>query len=126
MRERKIEREIDEKRSEDVREVGDIKKGTVMENDMGKGGKKKRGRKDWCNGSFHFCPFVSLFCYFWYVFLQNCDFMGTHFKENTDDDVERNENIGKGSNGVVFKVLTKNRKHRLVVKEVRYLREESG
>ena len=97
-----------------------------MENDMGKGGKKKRGRKDWCNGSFHFCPFVSLFCYFWYVFLQNCDFMGTHFKENTDDDVERNENIGKGSNGVVFKVLTKNRKHRLVVKEVRYLREESG
>ena len=48
--------------------------------------------------------------------------MGTHLKENTDYDVERNENIGKGSNGVVFKVLTKNRKHHLVVKEVSYLR----
>ena len=52
------DREIDEKRPEDVREVGEIEKGTVMENHKGKGGKKERGRKDWCNGSFHFCPFV--------------------------------------------------------------------
>ena len=88
------DRERDEKRPEDVREVGEIEKGTVMENHKGKGGKKERGRKDWCNGSFHFCPFVCLFCYFWYVFLQNCDFMGSHFQEHIHYDVQRSENIG--------------------------------
>ena len=38
--------------------MGEIEKGTVMENDKGKGGKKESGKKD-------FCPFVCLICYFW-------------------------------------------------------------
>ena len=64
------------------------------------------------------CLFILLF---WYVFLQNCDLMESLFLENIHYDVDRKRNIGKGANGTIYKVNMKDHKHRVVVKEVRYL-----
>ena len=47
--------------------------------------------------------------------------MESLFLENMHYDVDRKRNIGKGANGTIYKVNMKDHKHRVVVKEVRYL-----
>ena len=58
---------------------------------------------------------------FWYVFLQNCDLMESVFQEDIHYDVDRKRDIGKGTNGTIYKVNMKDHKHCVVVREVRYL-----